>query len=95
MRVNGDGMADTQLDGRLLVDIAQKVASLEAKIEALGTDVSGMKEELAKVRDSTAGLQAMRKETRIMWTLIGLILGAGGSEAVQNLVALLGTVPSG
>ena len=86
-------MSDAQYDGRLLVDLAQKVASLEAKIESLGTDVSEMKTELAAVKDATSKFEGMRRETRIMWTLVGLLLGAGGSEAIQNVVSVLGAAP--
>ena len=69
-----------------VLELVRSVASMEARLGAMAESMSAMQAEVAELKGLAAQAQGFSKATRMTWILLGLLLGAGGSEAVQAIL---------
>ena len=67
-----------------LLELVKTVGTLGAKLEAVETTLCTVQTEVADLKSLAA---AFRGSTKALWGLIGLLAGAGGTEAVQAFLA--------
>ena len=73
-----------------LLELVKTVSAMGAKVEAMDTSLKTMQVEVTDLKTLAAQAQGFTAAARAMWTMIGLLLGAGGSEAVQALASMGG-----
>ncbi len=73
-----------------LLELVRSVSALEAKVESMGVSLNTVQGEVSELKSMAAQAQGFSHAAKAMWTLIGLLLGAGGAEAAQALAAMGG-----
>ena len=78
---------EEQAVDKILIELVQKVSALEATISGmqdciriLQTDIGELKTLASEAKGATSAMKAL-------WVIMGLLLGAGWSEALQAFVS--------
>jgi phage shock protein A len=72
----------------VILQLVQTVAGLESKVEAMTGSMGEMKGQIGNLTTIAQQAQGFSNAAKAMWTMIGLMLGAGGTELVQKLLAV-------
>ena len=83
---SGDKEMVVEVRDETVLELVRSVASMEARLGAMAESMSAMQSEVAELKGLAAQAQGFTKATRMTWILLGLLLGAGGSEAVQAIL---------
>lgn len=75
----------------IMLELTKSVARMEAKMENVVDTIKTMETEVKELKVMAAQAQGLSHAVKAIWVLLGLILGAGGTEAVQGL---LNSVPN-
>ena len=73
-----------------LLELVKTVSAMGAKVEAMDESLKTMQSEVSGLKTLAAQAQGFTSAARAMWTLIGLMLGAGGTEAIKILASMGG-----
>lgn len=79
--------ARTTMDD-VLLELVKNVSHMQAKVDAIESSMQTMQQQVSTLNDYAAQAQGFSNAAKALWTLIGLLLGAGGSEAVQTLLGM-------
>ena len=72
----------------VLLELVKNVSHMQAKVDAIESSMQTMQKQVSTLNDYAAQAQGFSNAAKALWTLIGLLLGAGGSEAVQTLLGM-------
>jgi hypothetical protein len=73
----------------VILQLVQNVAGLEAKVESMNVSMGEVKSQVCDLVEFATTAKSFGHAAKALWTLIGLMLGAGGSELIQTLLASL------
>ena len=76
------------ISDEVILQLVQSVAGLEAKVETMTNEMSEVKGKVGELANVASQAQGFTHAAKAMWTLIGLMLGAGGTELVQKFLAV-------
>ena len=72
----------------VLLELVKNVSHMQAKVDAIETSMLTMQTQVGTLNDLASQAQGFSNAAKALWTLIGLLIGAGGSEAVQTLLGM-------
>ena len=71
-----------------LLELVAKVSAMGARLETMGDSLKTVQSEVSDLKNMANQAQGFSNAAKAMWTLIGLMLGAGGTEMVQKFLAV-------
>ena len=79
--------AKTKLND-VLLELVKNVSHMQAKVDAIETSMLTMQTQVGALNSLASQAQGFSHAAKALWTLIGLLIGAGGSEVVQTLLGI-------
>lgn len=79
-------MPEVNAVNEILLDLVKNVSSLTARLESMDECLKTVKGEVSDLKTIANQAQGFSNAAKAMWTMIGLMLGAGGSELVEKLL---------
>jgi len=80
--------AETNHVNETLLELVAKVSAMGARLETMADNIKTMQSEVSGLKTLANQAQGFSNAAKAMWTMIGLMLGAGGAELVEKLLAV-------
>ena len=71
-----------------LLELVAKVSAMGARLETMGENLKTVQSEVSDLKTLANQAQGFSNAAKAMWTMIGLMLGAGGTELVEKFLAV-------
>ena len=78
--------AESEEVNETLIELVKTVSAVDARMDAMSETVNTIKGEVSDLKNMAAQAQGFSNAAKAMWTLIGLMLGAGGTELVEKVL---------
>jgi len=73
-----------------LLELVKTVSAMGANLTTMNESVRTLQVEVGDLKILAAQAQGFTKAARAMWTMVGLLLGAGGSKALEAMSVMSG-----
>lgn len=66
-----------------LLDLVRNVAAMDARLATVDDEIKKLRCEVGQLQNQTTNITAV---ARVVWVIVGLVVGAGGFGAIQAML---------